>query len=61
MEEVLRFSIEDLKVPTSAPREHAPVPPEADEHDLHLQQTWDEILTESYEKFKSDFAPRGRL
>jgi hypothetical protein len=61
IEEVLRFCIEDLKVPSLAPRERPAAPSEPGAHDFKPPQTWDEILTESYEKFKTDFAPRGQL
>jgi len=61
VEEVLRFCIVDLKVPSRAPSERPMAPREPGDHNLHARKTWDEILTESYERFKSDFAPRGQL
>lgn len=61
VEEILRFCVVDLGVPPLSPTTRAPTPSEPGDHDLHPQKTWDEILTESYERFKSDFAPRGQL
>ena len=61
VEEILRFCIVDLGVPPLSPATLPPAPAEPGDHDLHRHKTWDEVLTESYERFKGDFAPRGQL
>jgi len=42
-----------------SPWDRPPVPAEPGDHDLHPTKTWDEVLTESYLLFKTEFAPRG--